>query len=185
MLEPWHQDTQENFIVPVQRISFGKRPPRNVKGPSSDQVNHPRTSKLPICVLGSDSTRAKGASEMEMHFIYRYYNLTCYVKSCLIKAFYLRQTINWAIKENIYAILQPTPLFRVKLTSFPRLDYYRLWHRQTPSGVFLNTYFSMLGLEDSSSFPSQMLRFGFKTVVIIRSSVGTLTVEVKLGSGAF
>lgn len=24
MLEPWHQDTQENFVVPVQRISFGK-----------------------------------------------------------------------------------------------------------------------------------------------------------------
>lgn len=43
MLEPWHQDTQENFVVPVQRISFGKRPPKNVKGPSSDLVNHPRT----------------------------------------------------------------------------------------------------------------------------------------------
>lgn len=53
MLEPWHQDTQENFIVAVQRISFGKRPPRSVKGPSSDQGNHPRVlqSYPPVCLV--------------------------------------------------------------------------------------------------------------------------------------
>lgn len=43
MLEPWHQDTQQNFSVPVQGLSFSKSSPKNVQGPSSDQVNHRRT----------------------------------------------------------------------------------------------------------------------------------------------